>query len=87
MESPTYILKAKKADLIESMVLHEKTKQVVNDQKGDYRKNYRTTFTTEFKNILNTPNVKKTTKLIKKKIKELWQETYVESNIFICITK
>ena len=78
IKSPTYIQKAKKASLIESMVLQENTKQIVNDLNRDYRKNYRTTFTTEFKNTLNIPNVKKTAKLIKKNIEELWEETCVE---------
>ena len=78
IKSPTYIQKAKKASLIESMVLQKNTKQIVNDLNRDYRKNYRTTFTTEFKNTLNIPNVKKTAKLIKKNIEELWEETCVE---------
>ena len=45
--------KAKKVGLIESMVLQEKAKKIVNDLNRDDRKNYRTTFTTEFKNTLN----------------------------------
>ena len=79
IKSPAYI---QKAGLIESMVLQEKTKQIVNDLNSDYRKNCRTTFTTEFKNTLNIPttefkntlnipNVKKTAKSIKKNIEEL----------------
>ena len=75
---PAYIQKAKKAGLIESMVLQEKAKQIVNDLNRDYCKNYRTTFKTEFKNSLNIPNAKKTAKLIKKNIEELWEETSVE---------
>ena len=66
IKSPAYIQKAKKAGLIESMVLQEKTKQTVNNLSRDCRKNYPTTFTTEFKNTLSIPNVKKTAKLIKK---------------------
>ena len=64
--------------MIESMVLQEKTKQTVNDLNRDYRKNYRTTFTTEFKKTLNIPTVKKTAKFIKKNIEELWEKTCVE---------
>ena len=78
IKSPGYIQKAKKAGLIESMVLQEKTKQTVNDLNRDYRKNYRTTFTTEFKKTLNIPTVKKTAKFIKKNIEELWEKTCVE---------
>ena len=77
IKSPVYIQKAKKAGLIESMVLQEKTKQIVNDLNRDYR-NYHTTFTTEFKKTLNIPTVKKTAKLIKKNIEELWEETCIE---------
>ena len=75
IKSPACIQKAKKAGLIESMVLQEKTKQTVNDLNRDYCKNYRTTFTTEFKKTLNIPTVKKTVKLIKKNIEELWEKT------------
>ena len=74
IKSPAYTQKAKKAGLIESMVLQEKTKQTVNDLNRDYR----TTFTTEFKNTLNIHNAKKTLKLIKKNIEELWEETSIE---------
>ena len=70
--------KAKKGGLIESMVLQEKTKQIVNDWNRDDRKNFCTTFTTEFKNKLNIPIFKNTAKLIKKNIEELWEETCVE---------
>ena len=75
IKSPAYIQKAKKAGLIESMVLQEKTKQIVTDLNRGYRKNYRTTFTTQFKKTLNVPTVKKTAKLIKKNIEELWEKT------------
>ena len=78
IKSQAYIQKAKKAELFESMVLQEKTKQIVNFFNRDYCKNYRTTFTTEFKNTLNIANVKKTAKLIKKNIEELWEEICVE---------
>ena len=77
IKSPVYIQKAKKAGLIESMVLQEKTKQIVNDLNRDYR-NYHTTFTTEFKKTLIIPTVKKTAKLNKKNIEELWEETCIE---------
>ena len=77
IKSPVYIQKAKKAGLIESMVLQEKRKQIVNDLNRDYR-NYHTTFTTEFKKTLNITTVKKTAKLIKKIIEELWEETCIE---------
>ena len=70
--------KAKKGGLSESMVLQEKTKQIVNDLNRDDRKNYCTTFTTEFKNNLNIPIFKNTAKLIKKNIEESWEETCVE---------
>ena len=70
--------KAKKGGLSESMVLQEKTKQIVNDLNRDDRKNYGTTFTTEFTNNLNIPIFKNTAKLIKKNIEELWEETCVE---------
>ena len=78
IKSLAYIQKAKKAGLIESMALKEKTKQIVNDLKRDYRKDYCTTFTTEIKNTLNIPNAKKTAKLIKKNIEELLEGTCVE---------
>ena len=70
--------KAKKVGLIESMVLQEKAKKNVNDLNRDDRKNYRTTFTTEFKNTLNIPIFQNTAKLIKRNIEELWEETCVE---------
>ena len=68
IKNPICIRKAKKASLIESMALQEKTKQTVNDLNRDYHKNYYATFTTEFKKTLNIPTGKKTAKLIKKNI-------------------
>ena len=87
IKSPAYIQKAKKAGLIESMVLQEKTKQIVTDLNRDYRKNYRTTFTTQFKKTLNVPTVKKIAKLIKKNIEELWERHVLKGSILICIIK
>ena len=78
IKSPICIQKAKKASLIESMVLQEKTKLIVNDLNRDYHKNYCATFTAEFKKTLNIPTVKKTAKLIKENIEELREETCVE---------
>ena len=87
IKSPAYIQKAKKAGLIESMVLQEKTKQIVTDLNRGYRKNYRTTFTTQFKKTLKVPTVKKTAKLIKKNIEELWERHVLKGSILICIIK
>ena len=78
IKSPICIQKAKKASLIESMVLQEKTKLIVNDLNRDYHKNYHATFTAEFKKTLNIPTAKKTAKLIKENIEEFREETCVE---------
>ena len=78
IKSLLHIQNAKKAGLTESMVLQEKTKQIVNDFNRDYRKNYLINFTIKFKNTLIKPNVRNTAKLIKKNIEELWEETCFE---------
>ena len=72
IKSSAYIYKAKKTGLIESMVLQEKmtwTEIIAKTIVPPLQLNSK---------ALNKPNVKKTAKLIKKNIEELWEETCVE---------
>ena len=58
--------------------MQEKTKEIINDLNRDYRKNYRTTFTKQFKETLDLPDVKSIAKSVKENIEDIWEETCVE---------
>ena len=72
-----YKQKAKKNGLVEAAVLKEKTKRN-NNLNRDYRKNYRATFTKQFKETLDLPDVKSIAKSVKENIEDIWEETCVE---------
>ena len=73
-----YKQKAKKNGLVEAAVLKEKTKEIINNLNWDYRKNYCTTFTKQFKETLDLPDVKNIAKSVKENIEDIWEETCVE---------
>ena len=54
-----YKQKVLKNALVETAVLQLKTKEIINNLNRDYRKNYRTTFTKQFKETLDLPDVKR----------------------------
>ena len=70
--------KANENGLVEAAVLKEKTKEIINNLNRDYRKNYRTTFTKQFKKTLGLPDVKNIAKSVKENIEDIWEETCVE---------
>ena len=72
-----YKQKAKENGLVEAAVLKEKTKRN-NNLNRDYRKNYRATFTKQFKETLDLPDVKSIAKSVKENIEDIWEETCVE---------
>ena len=72
-----YKQKAKENGLVEAAVLKEKTKRN-NNLNRDYRKNYRATFTKQFKETLDLPDVKNIAKSVKENIEDIWEETCVE---------
>ena len=72
-----YKQKAKKNGLVEAAVLKEKTKRN-NNLNRDYRKNDRATFTKQFKETLDLPDVKNIAKSVKENIEDIWEETCVE---------
>ena len=72
-----YKQKAKENGLVEATVLKEKTKRN-NNLNRDYRKNYRATFTKQFKETLDLPDVKNIAKSVKENIEDIWEETCVE---------
>ena len=73
-----YKQKAKKNGLVEAAILKEKTKEKIYNLNRDYRKNYRTTFTKQFKETLDLPDVKNIAKSVKENIEDIWEETCVE---------
>ena len=73
-----YKQKAKKNGLVEAAVLKEKTKEIINNLNWDYRKNYCTTFTKQFKETLDLPDVINIAKSVKENIEDIWEETCVE---------
>ena len=73
-----YKQKAKKNGLVEAAILKEKTKEKIYNLNRDYRKNYRTTFTKQFKETLDLPDVKNIAKSVKENIEDICEETCVE---------
>ena len=73
-----YKQKAKKNTLVKTAVLPEKNEEIINNFNQDYRKNYRTTFTKQFKETLDLPDVKSIAKSVKENIEDIWEETCVE---------
>ena len=73
-----YKQKAKKNGLVEAAILKEKTKEKIYNLNRDYRKNYRTTFTKQFKETLDLPDVKIIAKSVKENIEDICEETCVE---------
>ena len=57
--------KAKRLGLVERNVLQDKTKAILNELNQNYRKNYRTTFTKQVKEVLEMPKPREIAKSIK----------------------
>ena len=70
--------KAKRLGLVERNVLQDKTKAILNELNQNYRKNYRTTFTKQVKEVLEMPKPREIAKSIKTDIENQWAETCVE---------
>ena len=70
--------KAKRLGLVEQNVLQDKTKAILNELNQGYRKNYRTTFTKQVKQVLEIPKPREIAKSIKRDIENQWEETCVE---------
>ena len=70
--------KAKTYGLIDRKILKEKTRQTLNKLNKEFYENYHTSFTTQIKRCINSPNVIDLAKSIKADIENQWQETCVE---------
>ena len=64
--------------LVERNVLQDKTKVILNELNQNYRKNYRTTFIKQVKQVLEMPKPQGIAKSIKRDIENQWAETCVE---------
>ena len=64
--------------LVDRNVLHDKTKAVLNELNQNYRKNYRTTFTKQVKQVLEMPKPRKIANSIKRDTENQWEETCIE---------
>ena len=64
--------------LVERNVLQDKTKVILNELNQNYRKNYRTTFIKQVKQVLEMPKPRGIAKSIKRDIENQWAETCVE---------
>ena len=64
--------------LVDRNVLQDKTKAVLNELNPNYRKNYRTTFTKQVKQVLEMPKPRKIANSIKRDTGNQWEETCIE---------
>ena len=64
--------------LVDRNVLQDKTKAVLNELNPNYRKNYRTTFTKQVKQVLEMPKPRKIANSIKRDTENQWEETCIE---------
>ena len=64
--------------LVDRNVLQDKTKAVLNELNQNYRKNYRTTFTKQVKQVLEMPKPRKIANSIKRDTGNQWEETCIE---------
>ena len=64
--------------LVERNVLQDKTKVILNELNQNYRKNYRTTFIKQVKQVLQMPKPRGIAKSIKRDIENQWAETCLE---------
>ena len=64
--------------LVDRNVLQDKTKAVLNELNQNYRKNYRTTFTKQVKQVLEMPKPRKIANSIKRDTENQWEETCIE---------
>ena len=73
--------------LVERNVLQDKTKVILNELNQNYRKNYRTTFIKQVKQVLEMPKPRGIAKSIKREIENQWAKTCVANefhNIVFC---
>ena len=64
--------------LVDQNVLQDKAKAVLNELNQNYRKNYRTTFTKQVKQVLEMPKPRKIANSIKRDTENQWEETCIE---------
>ena len=64
--------------LVDRNVLQDKAKAVLNELNQNYRKNYRTTFTKQVKQVLEMPKPRKIANSIKRDTENQWEETCIE---------
>ena len=64
--------------LVDRNVLKDKTKAVLNELNQNYRKDYRTTFTKQVKQVLEMPKPRKIANSIKRDTGNQWEETCIE---------
>ena len=64
--------------LVDRNVLQDKTKAVLNELNQNYRKNYRTTFTKQVKQVFEMPKPRKIANSIKRDTENQWEETCIE---------
>ena len=64
--------------LVDRNVLQDKTKAVLNELNQNYRKDYRTTFTKQVKQVLEMPKPRKIASSIKRDTGNQWEETCIE---------
>ena len=64
--------------LVDRNVLQDKTKAVLNELNQNYRKDYRTTFTKQVKQVLEMPKPRKIANSIKRDTGNQWEETCIE---------
>ena len=64
--------------LVDRNVLQDKTKAVLNELNQNYRKDYRTTFTKQVKQVLEMPKPRKIANSIKRDTENQWEETCIE---------
>ena len=64
--------------LVDRNVLQDKTKAVLIELNQNYRKDYRTTFTKQVKQVLEMPKPRKIANSIKRDTGNQWEETCIE---------
>ena len=64
--------------LVDRNVLQDKTKAVLNELNQNYRKDYRTTFTKQVKQVLEMPKPRKIANSIKRDTGNQWIDTCIE---------
>ena len=70
--------KAKRMGLVKRNVSKDKTKAILNELNQNYRRDYRTTFTKQVKQVLEIQKPREIAKSIKRDIENQWEETCVE---------